>query len=216
MTSLPKPKVAGSSLRSRVLFTAFLVCIVGGGIFLVTRNPLPTAPLAEVHRKNLELRAGLWHLPGQTNGFTGFLLDTYDDGEKKSRSAVSNGLLHGLSEGWHTNGTRQVEEHFVAGTSHGLRTKWHPNGQKLSEVGIVDGKLDGRFQRWDEDGSLAEEVELKVGVEDGVSRAYYPSGFIKAQVRLQQGKVLEQKFWKDGEYSQAAMSADGQVAAKEN
>jgi antitoxin component YwqK of YwqJK toxin-antitoxin module len=148
------------------------------------------------------MRAGAWFSPGETRGFTGFLLDTYDDGALKSRSAVSNGLLHGLSQGWHTNGQQQVEEHFVAGTSHGLRTKWHSNGQKLSAINIVNGNLQGTFRTWHENGERAEEVELKDGQPDGLSRSYFPSGFLKSQVTLQNGKVVEQRLWTEGEYRQ--------------
>ena len=184
-------------------------------LFVATRHrPLPTAPLTEVHRKNLELRAGGWYAPGDTNGFTGFLLDTYDDGALKSRSAVSNGLLHGLSQGWHTNGQQQVEEHFVAGTSYGLRTKWHPNGQKLSEVNVVSGKLQGPFRSWHENGEPAEEVELKDGQPDGLSKAYFPSGFLKSQVTLRNGKVADQQFYKDGEYREPTTPRPGQLSSK--
>lgn len=190
-----------------------LVAVLGGVIFLATRHHLhPTTTLPEVHRKNLELRAERWYAPGQTNGFTGLLLDTYDDGATKSRSAVSNGYLHGLSQGWHTNGQQQVEEHFVAGTSHGLRTKWHPNGQKLSEVTIVSGKLHGTFRSWHENGERAEEVELKAGQPEGLSLAWFPGGFLKSQVTLRNGKVIDQKFWTDGEYREATPPSPGLVS----
>lgn len=151
-------------------------------------------------------------MPGQTNGFTGFLLTTYDDGALKSRSAVSNGLPQGLSEGWHTNGQQQVEEYFHAGLSHGLRSKWHENGRLLSKVMIMEGKLEGTFQQWHPDGTLAEQVELKAGVPDGISRAYYPSGFLKSEVHLREGEVLDQEFWKDGEHRAAGLVANGSPA----
>src|SRR5262245_11783085 len=201
--------------RGRRLFIAVLLApVLGVTLFLVTRHrPLASASLPEVHRKNLEARAEGWRVPGETKAFNGFLLDTYEDGALKSRSAVSNGLLHGLSQGWHTNGQQQVEEHFVAGTSHGLRTKWHPNGQKLSEVSIVSGKLQGTFRSWHENGVPAEEVELMDGQPEGLSRAYFPSGFLKSQVMLRNGKVVEQQFYKDGEYREPASTDPGQLSS---
>ena len=215
MLSSPYQPVANTSRRRGIFFMVVLVAILNGVIFLAARHrPLPTTPLAEVHRKNLELRAGSWYAPGQTNGFTGFLFDTYDDGAMKSRSAVSNGWLHGLSQGWHTNGQQQVEEHFVAGTSHGLRTKWHPNGQRLSEVSIVSGKLQGTFRSWHENGERAEEVELKDGQPDGLSKAYFPSGFSKSQVTLRDGKVVDKKFWRDGDYREATTPDSGLLSGK--
>ena len=187
-----------------------LLGISGGVTFLATRGRPPASkPLPEAHRRGLELRDGKWHVPGQANGFTGLLLDTYDDGTVKSRSAVSNGVLNGLSEGWHTNGQQQVEEYFVAGISQGLRTKWHSNGQKLSEVNIMAGKLEGTFRSWHENGEPAEEVWLKDGLPTGRSKACCPSGFLKSQVTLRNGLVVTQKFWSDGEYKEPLLSDAG-------
>jgi len=193
-----------------------LVLLVSGGVlgFLALRHrPAPSDHSDRsdqtTHRTNLVLEAGRWLAPGATNGFTGLLLDTYEDGTRKSLSVISNGLLHGLSLGWHTNGQQQVEEHFVAGTSHGLRIKWHPNGQKLSEVTIVAGKLHGTFRRWDEQGALTEEIEMKDGQPDGVSRAYYPSGSLKVEARLEQGRLIESQQWKDGEKAPPAANPAG-------
>ena len=186
--------------RRRLFSTVLLAFVLGGFIFLATRHrPLRQAPLAEVHRQNLELRAEKWYERGQTNAFTGFLLETYEDGARKSLSAVSNGLLHGRSVGWYTNGQQQVEEYFIAGASQGLRTKWHANGQKLSEVLVVSGKLQGTFRSWHENGKPAEEVELANNEPNGLSKAYFPSGFLKAQVTMRNGKVVDQQFYKDGE-----------------
>jgi antitoxin component YwqK of YwqJK toxin-antitoxin module len=210
------PGTAGIPTRARLVFFAvILASVLGVTLFLATRHrPLPTVPLREVHRKNLELRPEGWRVPGQTKGFTGFLLDTYDDGTLKSRSAISNGLLHGVSQGWYTNAQQQVEEHFVAGTSHGLRTKWHPNGQKLSEVNIVAGKLQGTFLSWHDNGAPAEEVELTDGKPDGLSRAYFPSGFLKSQVTLRDGKVVDQQFYKD-EYREPAATKPTELSSNE-
>jgi len=174
--------------------------LLGGVVFVATRHrSVPPAPPAQAHRKQLEFRDGRWYAPGQTNGFNGLLFETYDNGAMKSRSAVSNGWLQGLSQGWHTNGQLQVEEYFVAGLSHGRRTKWYANGAKMSEATIVEGKLHGTFRRWHENGAPAETMEMRQGQPEGLSCAYYPSGFLKAQARLHDGKLVEQRFWQDGQ-----------------
>ena len=201
--------------RKRLPWVLILIAAAGGVLFVVTRrHPVqPTPPLTELHRTNLVLQAGCWRLPGTTNLFTGLLLDTYEDGTRKSLSMVSNGLLQGLSQGWYTNGQQQVEEHFIAGTSHGLRTKWHPNGQKFSEVPIVEGQLHGSFRRWDEQGALTEEIEMKAGQPDGLSRGYYPSGSLRAEARLEQGRVIKSQQWKDGEKARPAAQPSGSKPA---
>ncbi|MEQ2007850.1 MAG: toxin-antitoxin system YwqK family antitoxin, partial [Limisphaerales bacterium] len=159
----------------------------------------PPAPPPEVPRSSLVLKDGKLFRPAQGEPFTGTVVEYYAPGRLQSRSVVFNGLLHGLSEGWHTNGVRQVAEYFVAGVSEGVRVKWYPNGAKLSEAAIVAGKLNGSFRRWHENGKLAEQIDLLDDQPHGESLAYFPSGFLKARVRLERGQVVNRETFKDGE-----------------
>jgi antitoxin component YwqK of YwqJK toxin-antitoxin module len=156
----------------------------------------PAEPV-EVPRTQLELQSARLYQIGATNPFSGFMVERYPDGALRSRSAVTNGLLQGLSEGWHTNGQRQVSEQFKNGVSHGARAKWYASGIKCSEAGILDGKLHGLFRRWHEDGTLAEEVEFVAGQPEGASLAYFPNGALKARVVMHAGKITEEKFVSD-------------------
>jgi antitoxin component YwqK of YwqJK toxin-antitoxin module len=169
------------------------------GLFWITPNAPEVEESMHALRSELVLQDGRLFLIGQTNSFTGLMLEYYEDHSLKSRSMVSNGLLHGLSEGWHTNGVPAVCEHFQAGTSHGPRTKWYASGRILSEANIEDGQLHGTFRRWHENGTLSEQIEMRHGQPEGLSLAYYPSGCLKAKATLQNGKLLTQKFWPDGE-----------------
>jgi hypothetical protein len=191
--------------RRRLVWLGVLICLVVAVGWLLRRSPRP-APRPEVPRAQLTLRDGQLHLTGTSVPFTGIVTEHYDRGGRKSRSVVSNGLLEGLSEGWHTNGQKQIEEHFHAGISHGLRLKWYPSGQKLSAVLVVAGELEGPFRRWHANGTLAEELPMKQGQPDGFSRGFYPSGCLQAEARLQDGKMLEQHHWPDGERPSATPS----------
>ena len=164
-------------------------------------------------RSSLILQDGKLFEKGAATPFTGTMVEHYPDGALKSRSQVAGGQLHGLSEGWHTNGLLQVTETFQAGVSHGIRSKWYENGRKLSEASIVQGRIHGTFRRWTDQGLLSEEVEMRHGQPDGLSLAFYPSGFIKAEAMMRAGEVLEQHFWKDGE-RQAPSVAPSAVPAK--
>lgn len=185
-----------------------LLVLAGVAIIFVLLRPTPDAPQgspstalsAEVPRARLELRSDRLYQIGATNPFNGWMVESYPDGARRSRSAVTNGLLHGLSEGWHTNGQLQIVEHFTNGVSHGLRAKWHSDGTRASETTIVNGKIHGTFRRWHENGALSEEMEMKSGQAEGMARAYFASGFVKSRITLRDGKVVEQKFWKDGEH----------------
>jgi antitoxin component YwqK of YwqJK toxin-antitoxin module len=197
-----------SQLRRRVLLWLFLASALSASVILWPHRKQDSQhALEEALPASLLLREGRWFHQGGVEPFTGILCDYYPNGTRKSRSVVSNGLLEGISEGWHTNGQRQLTEFYRAGVSHGIRTKWYETGQKLSEVTVVQGKLDGIFSRYYEDGRLAESITLKNGLPDGRSSSYYPSGFLKAEARLTEGKMIEQKFWKDGEHVQPLMGS---------
>ncbi len=163
------------------------------------KRPAALPPLPEVSRTNLIRRDDRWFQASATHPFTGWLLDSYPDGSRLSRSFISNGLPNGPSEGWYTNGQIQIAEGFKDGLSHGLRTKWHPNGAKMTEGSLVAGKHEGTFRRWYDNGALAEEIEMQDGLPNGHSRAFYASGFLKAEATLRQGEVVERVAWADRE-----------------
>jgi antitoxin component YwqK of YwqJK toxin-antitoxin module len=162
------------------------------------RAEISTTPV-EVSRTNLVRVDGRLCQTGQNKSFTGFMVEYDPYGRLRSRSAIADGLLSGLSQGWYTNGQIQVTEQFKGGVSHGLRTKWYPSGAKQSEVNIVDGQLNGVFRKWHENGVLSEQIEFVGGQPDGLSLGYFPSGCVRARVVMKAGKPIEQQFWKDGE-----------------
>lgn len=168
----------------------------------LSRSPSPV----KLERSALEFREGRWFYKGQSNLFTGLLVEDYTNGFPKLRAPIVGGLPDGWSEGWHTNGLMQVREFFQAGVADGLRTKWYPSGTKLSEAEIRSGKLHGKFRRWHEDGSLAEEMDIVDGQPDGVAYAFHPSGYVKAIARLKRGELIERQ-----EYTDGALEREGGV-----
>jgi antitoxin component YwqK of YwqJK toxin-antitoxin module len=200
------PKKAGSIGRGTLLVLALLVAGLGLTLYFLPRPPRSPSDAAgaptvssEVSRTNLVLVNGRLRLSGASNEFSGLMLEHYAEGSLRSRSAVTNGLLHGLSQGWFTNGQMQISENFKEGVSHGLRTKWYADGAKQSEASIVAGKIHGSFRRWHPNGALAEQAEFVMDQPEGPSVAYFPSGYLKARVVMKDGKPVEQTFWKDGE-----------------
>ncbi|MDX1951029.1 MAG: toxin-antitoxin system YwqK family antitoxin [Verrucomicrobiota bacterium] len=154
-------------------------------------------PTVEILLTDLVQTNGRLFKIGDSNYFTGVMIEKFPDGQLKSRSSVSNGVLWGLSEGWHTNGQLQVRETFLDGKSEGLRSKWDFNGVKISEATIVGGKLNGLFRRWHTNGILADEVVMTNDQPNGLARAWYPSGAPKAEIQLANGDILHQKRWDD-------------------
>ena len=185
-----------------------------GGVFLglagcaeAPKEKLPLATFEELQKEEDGL-----HFKSTGELFTGYLTEYYpvsktnqlqqvqDGGSQlKSRSVVRGGKLNGLSEGWYSDGQQQVVEIFVDGKSHGVRVKWHRNGWKSAEDAIENGELNGPCRKWHDNGQLAEEMTMVDGQADGLARSWHPDGSQKAEATLAMGKVLTQKFWKEGE-----------------
>lgn len=156
-------------------------------------------PVEEARMEDLDLREGILLRRDDGNPFTGRVVSRDPGGMLRSSSMVVGGRLHGLSEGWHTNGSIQVRESFVAGRSEGVRTKWRLDGSRESEAGIRGGRLHGRFVRWDAEGRATEEAWFVDGVPAGEARQWHPDGSLKSWCRLEEGKVVESKRWSPGE-----------------
>jgi antitoxin component YwqK of YwqJK toxin-antitoxin module len=166
-----------------------------------SKKPVPPT---EVLLSALSRTNNLLFAPGSKTPFTGLIIEKYAEGQIKSRSSISNGILEGISEGWHQNGKLQIQEKFRAGISDGIRTKWDTNGVKISEATIVAGKLHGSFKRWHSNGVLADEANMSSGKPDGLARAWHPSGAPKSEVVMKAGEVIESKQWEDNASRQTA------------
>lgn len=162
---------------------------------------------ASVARTRLENRGGRFYRPGADSPFSGWITDQHPSGEMKLRSAVVDGRLHGVSEGWFTNGVPELREHFQRGLPHGQRVTWHANGQKRSEGELAAGQQQGMYRQWDEEGKLLAEAEFEAGKPHGLSRAWYPSGYLKAEALMKHGEVQARHVYPDGTRQAPALVA---------
>ena len=178
-------------VRALLLAALGLVFVVA---YLDSRRRVPTAqPVVEVDRKELVLQGGHLVRNGESNAFTGLMVEFYPDGTLQSRSVVSNGVLHGLSEGWHTNGILAVQETFVLGRSEGVRTKWDSASNRIAESSIHDAKIHGFHREWHTNGQLALEAAMSEGLPHGRVQKWSPAGVLIGQWVLSNGIVLESR-----------------------
>lgn len=191
---------SGSQTR-RGFWVALAVLLVALGALatLWPRNPAPAPAAAVLEAERTELVSKDGRLEKGGTVFTGLMLEHYPDGVLKSRSAISNGLLHGLSEGWFTNRVLQVSEQFANGTSHGERHRWDELGRPVSAARIDHGEIAGIFRRWHTNGVVAEEITMRDGQADGPACSWYPSGFLSAEMTMRNGKVVSRQNYADGE-----------------
>jgi antitoxin component YwqK of YwqJK toxin-antitoxin module len=184
----------------RLAAAAGVVGVAVFGTFFVLRTQFsPAGPtLPESTHAELQRIDGRLAATDSNEAFTGTLVSHYPDGTLRARSAVEDGRLHGVSEGWYPDGSLETREHFREGVSNGLRERWHPNGQLASRAEIHDGRLHGVFRRWHENGQISQVVHMHDGVAHGLSLGYFPSGYLQAQVELDGGDVVRHEYWKDG------------------
>lgn len=198
--------------RPGIALVAGLLILIGGAVMWLrpsTEPPPPDPPpsvrqveLADTYKTN-----DLTYVKGEAAPFNGQIVEHYRDGQRKSQTDISDGLLEGMSFGWFTNGTMQVEEPFQAGKAHGKRTKWRIDGTKLSEAEIVNGELHGVFRRWHENGELSQRVPMQNGKPHGESLAWHPNGNLKARVTLTNGVVVTQEFFDESGKAQSDKDA---------
>ena len=148
-------------------------------------------PAEQVSRNQLVLQQGRLMKTSQTNAFTGLMVEFYPDGTLQSRSVVSNGLLHGVSEGWHTNGVLAITEMFVEGTSHGTRTKWDAASNRIAETTISAGQIHGSHREWYTNGLPALEMSMVDGKAQGLARKWNPDASLAGQWVLSNGVVIQ-------------------------
>ena len=74
-------------------------------------------------------------------GFTGRLVQKYDNGQKRREVNFKDGKKDGVSTEWHVNGQKEFEEHYKDGKRNGLSNSWYENGQKKYERNFKDNKL---------------------------------------------------------------------------
>ena len=207
MASTIENPSAGRARPGIRLAIALLGLALAAVFWLRTASTPTLAALPEVDRSKLVLKES-W-LEWNGHPFTGWMLEQYPDGLLKSRSAISNGVLHGLSQGWFTNQILQVSEHFTNGVSHGERRRWDEQGRRVSRAQIEGGKIAGLFRRWHENGIIAEEITMKNGEEDGPARSWYPSGFLKAEITMAEGKAKSQTNYADGQRDSVDLAKAG-------
>ncbi len=157
----------------------------------------PAEPLPELELSELKKVEGRFYIAGETNVFSGIVVENYEDGSPKSRTVVADGLLNGKSEGWYPSGQLQVQEFFVDGVANGRKTKWWENGQKLSDGEVAEGEWHGLYRKWHENGQLSQEIPMKQGKAHGVAKAWFPSGTLKSRVEMAEGETVKSEFFED-------------------
>ena len=98
-----------------------------------------------------------------------------------------DGLQHGLSQTWYSNGTLKTEAYYVDNKAHGVFRNYYDNGTQEREAVYAHDQLDGLQRRWNDNGQLLEEEGYQNGKRFGWTRKYYPNGERRFEARYYNG-----------------------------
>jgi len=121
------------------------------------------APIREVSRDELEYRAKIWYLKGETEPFTGTSIHYRKDGSKWKETPYVDGKEHGMEIEYREDGSKWKETPYVDDQKHGTAISYYEDGSKLSETPYVDGERHGSEVWYKKDGSKLLESVYKNG-----------------------------------------------------
>ena len=137
------------------------VALLAGGC--VEKEVLEGKPPREVSTDELIFRENIAYVRGETEPFTGTVINYFENGKKESEVPVVNGKRHGTQINYREDGSKSVEIPYVGGIEHGMDVRYCENGTKWLETPYVDGKMHGTVIRYNVDGSKKEEVVWENG-----------------------------------------------------
>jgi len=131
----------------------------------------------EINSENLQQRGDeLYYAVNEEKPYSGKVVETYENGQKRVERTFKNGKLHGLSTTWDSDGQKNTEISYKDGYKSGHYREWHYNGQQRMEGAYKDGKEDGRWVFWYANGQQEKEGAYKDGKEDGHWGYWYDNG----------------------------------------
>jgi YD repeat-containing protein len=80
-----------------------------------------------VNLSQLTVADGNIYLLGETP-FSGFAIETFDDGQLRTQMSLLRGLEDGVTRRWHPNGQLESERSFRNSVSHGRHQEWRADG----------------------------------------------------------------------------------------
>lgn len=103
---------------------------------------------------NLEVKEEITYLKGETEPFTGEVIENYEDGKLKSKANYEGGKLNGNYEEYYESGQLRMKANYFHGQFDGNVEAYYENGQKKQSLAYSKGEKDeNSILEWFEDGS---------------------------------------------------------------
>ena len=165
--------------------------------------------LQEIRVKGLLLLC----IPGSEKPYTGWVKETYGNGQVKSLGHLKKGTKNELWVAWHENGRKREEIHFRDDVMDGPFSTWFPNGQKKAIGNIKEGEMDGRWSDWYENGRKSKVQNCKMGILISAS-VWMPDGEKCPVTGIVKGTGVLLEYNEDGTEKERHVFKDG-VAVKD-
>ena len=115
---------------------------------------------SEVYSSNIIVKKGIAYRIGNDHPFTGIVLGQGHERLRKNvnqyKKQSKNGLLHGKSYYWYTDGKLESIEPYSNGELNGMLIRYYPNGKIKARIYLEHG------QRGGEKGEMFRDVDGKL------------------------------------------------------
>jgi len=93
-----------------------------------------------IDEDEIQVREGLAYNMNAETPFTGKVVDTFHTGQLQLQFAYKDGLKHGASTTWYTNGRIRTKCNYKNGVKDGMWIKFNQEGQAQMQKLYKDGK----------------------------------------------------------------------------
>ncbi len=119
--------------------------------------------------------------------FSGYVVETYSNGQLKSKVGWLNGKRDGLSELWHPDGSKRERREYSENRKTGNHLGWYEDGTLKFDLNLKDGAYHGLCRQWYSNGQLATELNFVEGEEVGSQRSWNYQGELQGNYVVRRG-----------------------------
>ncbi len=112
---------------------------------------------------SLEERDGLLFKLHSTTPYSGIHSWFHHNARLAGLVSITNGVKDGAYQTWHSDGRKDMEQHYENGILNGRSIVWYKNGQKYTQDHYKDNRLHGVSTSWDPDGTVSSQMCFQDG-----------------------------------------------------
>ena len=132
---------------------------------------------------------GILYALGDSEPYTGPIIDYHPNGVKSYQVEVKEGVAQGTATEWYKNGQKMTETTLEKGQATGAIKGWYRSGKKEYEMPIKNGEIDGIGIEYYETGTKKSETPYVKGSRNGRELGYAETGYKLSEAVWRDGKL---------------------------